>query len=590
MAHSQDLERFLAETSYTRRGLIQRAAVLGVAAPVIGTLLAACETDDDDDVVDPDEPDDDDEPAVDPDEDEEAVDEPDDDEPDDDAPVDEEARYGGEIVVLGHHEVESLSPDDAGPTVHWTVITNIHDALVAIDHMFVIENELAREYEITDDGMEYTFYLEEDVLFHDGEEFNADDVRYTFEFHMDPENATISGPDFASIDSVEVVDDYTFVVHMDTPDASFLRFGATTMIVPEHHHSEIGEDAYKADPIGTGPFMLDEYRPAEFTRLAAFEDHWRGRPYADFFTEEIIPEGSVRTLQLQTGDADSIVWPPVIDDDLELLEDPEFTSFVSLTPSINHFSFNNQHEVLSDQAVRQAMMYATDRQQVIDDVFLGAATLATANLVPTLDPYYNPDVREYPYDPDRARELLDEAGWVMGDDGVRERDGVRCHWICQVITGDEARLPEAETVQAFAAEVGIDMEIEEQPFAAIQEGQREGTIGSGLYNWTYGGWNGEPDGTATMHSEARNNFNLWRNERVDELLAEGLELVDPQERAVPYHEIQEIVAEEVPMMYMMFWDWHAHWSPRIKGLPEERDVSQSSNIFLHVRDFWIEED
>jgi peptide/nickel transport system substrate-binding protein len=152
-------------------------------------------------------------------------------------------------------------------------------------------------------------------------------VVYTYEFHMDPENATISAPNFAEIESVEAPDDYTFIVHMRDPDASFLRFGATGMIVPEHHHSAIGEDAYKSDPIGTGPFMVEEYRPAEFCRLAAFEDHWRGRPYADYFTERIIPEGSVRTLELQTGEADVIVWPPVIDDVLELVEDPHLAAY-----------------------------------------------------------------------------------------------------------------------------------------------------------------------------------------------------------------------------------------------------------------------
>jgi peptide/nickel transport system substrate-binding protein len=580
MQQADSVERLL-NHSMNRRTLLARAAIAGAT---LGTLLAACETDDDDAV--------DDDPGIDPDDDtddDEPVDDTDDEVDDDADDTPEDDRYGGEIVALGHHEIESLSPDDSGPTVHWTMITNIHDALLAIDFFFELENELAEDYEITEDGMQYTFYLREGVLFHDGEPFTADDVVYTYEFHMDPENATISSPNYAEIESVEAPDDYTFVVNMRDPDASFLRFGATGMIVPEHHHSAIGEDAYKSDPIGTGPFYVDEYRPAEFCRLAAFEDHWRGRPYADFFTERIIPEGSVRTLELQTGEADVIVWPPVIDDVLELVEDPEVQSFWSLTPSINHFSFNNQHEVLSDRAVRRAVMYAVDRQQIIDDVFLGAATVATANLVPTLDPYYNPDVTIYEYDPAMAEEVLEEAGWVMGDNGVREKDGVACEWVCQVITGDQARLPQAETVQAYLADVGINMIIEEAPFATIQENQREGRIGSGLYNWTYGGWNGEPDGVATLHSEARNNFNLWRNERVDELLAEGLRLVDPEDRKGPYHEIQEIVAEEVPMLYFSFWDWYGLWHQRIRGLPEETDGQQSSNLLLHVRDYWIEE-
>ena len=593
MADPRDLEKILTALPMSRRLLLKRAALLGATVPVVGTLLAACEDDDtDDDVVDDI---DDDEPAVDTDDDvddDEPVDDTDDDEPADDADdVADDDRYGGEIVILGHHEIESLSPDDRGPTVHWAMITNIHDGLVAIDWHYEIEHELAHDYEVTDDGMEYTFHLEEGVMFHDGEEFTAEDCVYNFEFHMDEDNATVLGGDYTAIDSVEAVDDYTFVVNMAETDASFLRRAAKNEIVAAHHHEEIGEDNYKSDPIGTGPFMVEDYSPAEFCRLAAFEDHWRGRPYADYLTEEIIPEGSVRTLQLQTGEAHSIVWPPVIDDDLELEEDPDFDSYVVPTLSLNHFPLNNQHEVLSDVAVRQAMLYATDRDQVIDDVFLGAATKATANLAPTLEPFYNPDVKEYPYDPEMAEEVLEEAGWELNGNGIRERDGVECHFVCTAITGDEARLPEAEVVQQYLAAVGIDMEIQEAPLATIQEGQREGTIDASLYNWTYGGTDGEPDGTATLHSTARNNWNLWENDRVDELLNLGLLEVDEDERVPIYHEIQELVAEEAPMLFMMYWDWFQHWSVNVQGRPDTDDLlSTGSTLIRYIRDFYLVED
>jgi peptide/nickel transport system substrate-binding protein len=601
MADPRDLEKLLTTLPMSRRTLLQRAAILVVSAPVIGSLLAACGDDDEDDEddetdADPGDEADDEETDEDPaddeeedtEEDDEAEEDPDEDEAEDDAEPEGEGQQGGEMVVLGHHEIESLSPDDVGPTVHWVVITNIHDGLLAVDEMYELENELASDYEISDDGLEYTFYLEEGVLFHDGEDFNAEDVVYTYEFHMDEENATILGTDFASLASVEAVDDYTVLVTLETPDASFLRRAAVTMIVPEHHHGEIGEDAYKSDAIGTGPFMVEEYSPAEYARLAAFEDHWRGRPYLDYFTEQIVPEGSVRTLQLQSGEADSIVWPPVIDDDLALLEEDALTSYVTASVSMNHFPLNNQHDILGETAVRQAMMYAIDRQQVIDDVFLGAAVIANTNIAPTLEQWYNDDVTKYEYDPEMAEQLLDEAGWEMGDDGVRERDGEPLTFICTVITGDQARLPEAETVQQFLAEVGINMEIEEAPLATIQEGQRDGSIDASLYNWTYGGTNGEPDGSATLHSEARNNWNLFQNDEVDSLLQEGLELTDEDERAEVYGEIQAIVAEEAPMLLMMYWDWHNHFTERIRGLPEGEVVS-GSNLYRKAREWWIEE-
>lgn len=589
MADARDLEKILTATPMSRRMLLKRAAILGAAAPVIGSLLAACEDDDADDAADDEDPADEPDDADDAADDDEDPDDEADDDGDDEETADDE-RYGGEIVILGHHEVESLSPDDRGPTVHWAMISNIHDPLVIINWRYEIENALAADWEVTDDGLEYTFHLEEGVLFHDGEPFTAEDCVYNFEFHMDEDNATVLGNDYSAIDSVEAVDDLTFVVQMMEPDASFMRRAAQNEIVAAHHHSEIGEDGYKSDAIGTGPFMVEEYRPAEFTRLVAFEDHWRGRPYADALTEEIIPEGSVRTLQMQNGEADNMVWPPVIDDDLELADDPDFTTYRVPTLAMNHFPLNNTHEVLSDGAVRRAMIYATDRDQVIDDVFLGAATKATANLAPTLEPFYNPDVTEYPYDPEMAEQVLEEAGWELNDDGIREKDGVVCHFVCTVITGDEARLPEAETVQQYLEAVGIDMEIQEAPLATIQEGQRDGSTDASLYNWTYGGSNGEPDGSATLHSEARNNWNLFQNERVDELLAEGLRTVAEEDRVPIYHEIQAIVADEAPMLFMMYWDWFQHWGPRIQGTPEPDDLLATGSALLpYIRTFWVEE-
>ncbi|MEX2426432.1 MAG: ABC transporter substrate-binding protein [Thermomicrobiaceae bacterium] len=595
MADPRDLEKLLTSVPMTRRTLLQRAAILGASVPVFGSLLAACGEDEEDgDTEDEaaDDTEDEEEPAADEEEedDEAAEDEEpeEEDEGDDEEAAEGDGQQGGEMIVLGHHEIASISPDDVGPTVHWVVITNIHDGLLAVDEMYELENELASDYEISDDGMEYTFYLEEGVLFHDGEDFNAEDVVYTYEFHMDEENATILGSDFASIDSVEAVDDFTVLVTLANPDASFLRRAAVVMIWPEHHHSEIGEEAYKSDAIGTGPFMVEEYSPAEMARLAAFEDHWRGRPYLDYFTERIVPEGSVRTLQVQSGEADSMVWPPVIDDDQMLLEEEGLTSYVTASVAMNHFPLNNQSEILGETAVRQAMMWAIDRQQVIDDVFLGAAAIANTNIAPTLTQWYNDDVQKYEYDPEQAEQLLEEAGWVMGDDGVRERDGTPLSFTCTVITGDQARLPEAETVQQYLADVGINMEIEEAPLATIQEGQRDGSIDASLYNWTYGGTNGEPDGSNTLHSEARNNWNLFQNEEVDALLQEGLELTDEDERAEVYGEIQAIVAEQAPMLLMMYWDWHNHFTERIRGLPEG-EIASGSNLYRKAREWWIEE-
>nr|MBA2521614.1 ABC transporter substrate-binding protein [Chloroflexia bacterium] len=495
---------------------------------------------------------------------------------------------GGEFVALGHQEIASLSPDDAGPTVHWVVVTQIHNALIELDENFEPQPVLATAMpEVSEDGLTYTFTLHEGVLFHDGEEFTSEDVKYTYEWYMNPDNAAVSANNFASVESVEAPDPYTVIVNLSEPNAAFFALVASTFIVPAHYHAEIGEDAYKSAPIGTGAFQLEEWRAAEFTQLVAFEDHFRGRPNLDGYRLNVVPEASVRAIALETGDADNSVWPLVTEDDLRLTESGQFTTFVTSSLAVNHFPLNNTHPILSDKRVRQAMMFALDRQAVIDDIFSGAATLATANLSPAMGDFYTADVAEYPYDPERAAALLEEAGWVMGGDGIREKDGERFSFVCTVITGDQARRPEAEVVQSYLLEVGIDMQIEEAPVATILERMPAGEMDASLYNWTYGGDGADPDASTVLASDANNNFSSFRNERVDELLALGLTELDPTARAAIYHEIQQIVAEEVPFLFMMYWDLFTHFSNRVQGLPES--ALSSDNINPLANQWWIDE-
>ncbi len=603
-------------TPTTRRAFLKRSVIMGASIPVFGSLLAACGDDDDDDpepttppaqpdptaTPEPDEEEEEEEEeeeapeptattaAAEPtateeeEEEDEPTEEPDD---DDDEPVAGEPRRGGILRGLGHHEISSLSPDDWGPSVHFFIVGNIHDRLLKLHPSFVLEPSLCESFDISDDGLVYTFNLRQGLTFHEGEPFTAEDIKYTFDFRRDPANAAVIANNFASVDTVEAVDDYTVVVTLAETNAAFLTLAGPTGIVSHTHHAAIGEDAYKASPNGLGPFKLKEWRAAEFTECEAFEDYWEGRPWLDGIREDIVPEASVRAIALETGETDTSVWSLVTEDNIRFRDDPNFTTFITSSLSLNHFPMNNTHPVLSEKAVRQAMMYAIDRDDIVDNLWQGLAVKATANLSPAIDYYYEPNVKEYPFDPEQAEVLLEEAGWVMGNDGVREKDGTRLSFTCTVITGDQARKPEAELVQQYLAPVGIEMLIAEAPIATIQEGQREGTIDMSLYNWTYGGGSGEPDPSVTVKTGVRNNWNLWSNERIDELCDAGLAETDPEVRKVIYSEIQQIVAEEVPMLFIKFWDWFTIFSPRIKGLPEDPLTSDAIYQFAHR--YWIEE-
>ncbi len=495
---------------------------------------------------------------------------------------------GGTLTIQGNQEIASLHPDDAGPTVHWVIVSNLHDGLVEIDVNYELQPILAETFEVSGDGQTYTFSLREGVMFHDGEEFTSDDVKYTFEWYANPDNAAVIGNNFVSLAGVETPDPYTAIITLKQTDAAFLVLAGTTFMLPEHYHSEVGKEGYASAPIGTGPFKLQDWRPAEVTILEANDDYFRGRPNIDIYQETNVPEESVRTIALETGESDNSVWPLTAQDNLRLMEDDRFVVLRAPALSNNHFPIDNTKPAMSEKEVRQAMMFAMNRDRMVEDLEQGLAVKATSNLSPGLQFYYEPDVKQYPYDPEQAIALLDAAGWVPGGDGVREKNGERLSFVCTVITGDQRNRGKAEVAQADLADVGIEMKIEEQPVASILAGFGTGDVEASIFNWTYGGGSGEPDARTSLKTGAARNFSKYSNPRVDELLDLGVATTDPEERKAVYSEIQKIVAEDVPFLYVMFWEWIEIWSKRVKGLPESIVNTQAPYRLIYT--YWLEDE
>jgi peptide/nickel transport system substrate-binding protein len=231
------------------------------------------------------------------------------------------------------------------------------------------------------------------------------------------------------------------------------------------------------------------------------------------------------------------------------------------------------------------MMMAVDRDRLINDLEKGLAVKATANLSPAVVFYYNPDVKTYDFDVEGAKKLLDDAGYAPGSDGIREKDGVKLSFMCTVISGDQRRRPEAEVVQQDLKAIGIDMQIEEKPVASILEALPKGEMDASLFNWTYGV--SEPDARQSLRSDGARNFSSYKNPQVDELLDKGIETVVPEERQKIYKQIQEIVAEDVPFLYIMFWEDLQVWNRRVQGRPEH--ANNGTFVYGNIHKFWIDD-
>ena len=474
---------------------------------------------------------------------------------------------GGTLIWMAHQEIAGLGPNDLGATMQTIVIMAIHNALVAYDTDYNMYPDLAESVDVAPDGLQYTFNLRQGVKFHDDSELKAADVKYTIDYYRDPANAATIQTAYTGIDSVEAPDDYTVVVKMATVNAASLVTWATNPIIHSAHHQEVGDATYSTSPIGTGPFKLKEWKASEYTELEAFADYFKGRPSIDFIRMDVVPEDAVRKAALDTGDADSSAWPLLVEDSLALEQDPNFKVFRTPGDSIKHFPINNEQPYFADKRCRQALMHALDRQRIIDDLWNGAAEVAHSNIPPGSQ-YYKADLKQYEFDPEKAKALLDEAGWTEGADGIREKDGAKFAFTCTVKAGDQARKAIAELAQQLFKDVGVEMQLAEAPVAEILEAMRSGTMEMSIFNWTYNSGVLEPDATDTLSSVGGNNFPHFKNAEMDELCSQGLQKVEPAERKPIYDRIQEIFAEEVPVLYLQYDTWMLPFAVRIEGLPD----------------------
>ncbi|MFN8443557.1 MAG: ABC transporter substrate-binding protein [Caldilineaceae bacterium] len=477
------------------------------------------------------------------------------------------AAGGGTLIWLSHQEIAGLGPSDLGATMQSIMIGAIHSSLVGWDINYKMYNDLADSVDVQADGLKYTFKLRQGVKFHDGSELKAGDVKYTIDYYRDEKNAAPIQSSYTGIDSVDTPDDYTVVVNMKTVNAASLVNWASNPIVNAKHHAEVGDAKYSTSPIGTGPFKVKEWKASEYTLLAAFDDYYKGRPQVDEIRMEVVPEDAVRKAALETGDADSSAWPLLVEDSLALEKDTNFKVFRTAGESIKHFPINNEKPYFSDKRCRQALMHALDRQRIIDDLWNGAAEVAHSNIPPGSQ-YYKSDLKQYEFDPEKAKSMLDEAGWTAGADGIREKDGVKFSFTCTAKAGDQARKAIAELAQQLFKDVGVEMQITEAPVAEILEAMRGGTMEMSIFNWTYCVGVLEPDPTDTLSSGGGNNFPHFKNAEMDELLAKGLQEVDPEKRKPIYDRVQEIFVEEVPVLYLQFDTWMLPFAVRVEGLPD----------------------
>ena len=447
-----------------------------------------------------------------------------------------EPQPGGSLTVALNGEIDTIDPHLSVTIVGGQVYPMIFEGLVKLNATLDdVEPLLAESWEQPDD-VTYIFKLREGVTFHDGSDFTAEDVLFTYERVMDEEFGSPRSADFLPVESLEVVDDYTVKFTMSAPFAPFLTKLETLRVVPSDSETD-----QALNPIGTGPFTFVEWVSGQNITLAKNANYWQeGLPYVDEVIYRPIPEPSTRVVELQTGNVDLLNEVPQ-KDVASLEEDGNVQVFRVMGVVRDHVGFNMESDLFKDNPnLRKAIGWAIDRQTIADAIMFGLAVPSQV-AIPTNHWGFNPAVEgSFGYDLEKAKELLAEA------DPVPESISVK------VSPTYPNQIKMAELLQQDLDKLGIELEIIQLEWSNwIQEVVSDGNFDMEIVLISGGS---DPDDFFYQWHHTGEVFNIWRysDPEMDEMLEAGRSTTDQAERQATYHAVQEKLIEDAPLVHIIY--------------------------------------
>jgi len=484
------------------------------------------------------------------------------------------APVAGDTFIQGSiGEPNILLPVLASDSASSEINGLVYNGLVRYDKNFVPEGELAESWSISPDNLTITFRLRRGVTWHDGAPFTSADVMFTYRMYIDPETPTSYAEDYLQVVKAEAPDDYTFRVTYAEPYAPALMSWGVS-IHPKHllEGVKLSESPLARHPIGTGPYVFKRWDAREKLVLEANPDYFEGAPWIKRVVYRIIPDQSTMFLELKSGSLDFMGLTPLQYD--RQTETVAFTrrynKYRYLAFGYTYLGYNLRRPLFQDKRVRQALSYAINKQELVDGVLLGYGQAATGPYKP--DTWvYNPEVRRYAYDPERAKALLAEAGWADRDgDGLLDRDGQPFRFTIITNQGNDLRSKSGEIIQRRLKEIGIDVKLRILEWASfLNEFVFPGDFDAVILGWTGGP---EPDQYDIWHSSKtaprQLNFIAYNNPEVDALLEKGRRIFDQAKRKQIYDRLQEILAEEQPYTFLYVGDALPVVARRFRGIEE----------------------
>jgi peptide/nickel transport system substrate-binding protein len=470
---------------------------------------------------------------------------------------------GGEIIIsLG--EPDTLLSGAIQSAVGGNIMRFIANGLTKISQPSMeAEPDIASEWQVSEDGLVYTFTLREGVLWQDGQPFSVQDVLFSFGLWahpewpgpLDPSLAVIEGAtaykegQATEISGITAPDETTVQFTLTQPVAGFLAGVATSQLLPRHilenvPPADAAKDPFAQKPVYTGPFMVEEWRPGEGITFRAFPDSFVGPPKLDAIITRTIPDPATRIAELQSGGLNLAFVSP---DQFETFAGDSAYQTQEIAGVVGWFlAFDLTNPLFSDPRVRQAMSHAVDRASIIEALFLGKAE-PDHSIASPLSWIYNPNVPKFEYDVDRAKALLAEAGWQAGDGGLLTKNGQTFEFTLNVTATTRDW---AVALQPFLEEVGIRYEVNELEFGTWIEQQAVGKHQGSFSGWFNFIIDPRSDLQAHFESPRPTDSTGYSNPEVDALFVQARSALDRETEKQLYDQIQEIAEGDAVYVYL----------------------------------------
>src|SRR5258708_3499470 len=475
--------------------------------------------------------------------------------------------YGDAFVDSTIGDASYLNPVLASDTASSDINNRVYNGLVKYDKNINLVGDLAESWTVSPDGLVITFHLRKNVRWHDGNSFTAEDVIFTYQKLRDPKVHTPYGSDFEVVKSVTAPDPWTVRVVYDKPFAPGLASWGMG-IIPKHIFQNGDFNTHPANrrPIGTGPFRFKEWKTAENIVLESNPDYFDGPPPIARYIYRIIPDQSVEFLEMRNQTIDQLGLTPdhfkPYDAIFNHHQRYRYTSFV-----YSYFGFNLNNPLFQDPRVRQAFVYAIDRQTLVKGLLLGLGQPLTGPF-PLTSWAYNPNVPEIPYDPQQAKKLLADAGWRPDGDGVLKKDGKPLSFTIMTNQGNKLRELCAQIIQQQLHQIGIDVKIRIIEWSTfIRNYLDKKDFEAVILGWQL---RRDPDCYSIWHSSQQKagqfNFVSYTNPEVDRLLVEGRQTFNERKRQAIYWKIHADIAKDLPYIFLYCPDSLVAIHKRFKGV------------------------